>query len=253
MKKLAFLFVLLCSAFSVAQAGNSLPVDPFNSPQWGVMQKHFLADDGIVFDDKVKVFGPEFAEDSLNVPISFDASELKNIKEIIVFADLNPIPLVLRYEPGELSPYLAFRIKLEQSSPVRVAVKTTDNTWHVGGVWVDAAGGGCVAPSHGTTSGDWTSSLGKVSAKIWKRSDAPNRMRFRIMHPMDTGLAAGIPRFHIENMTLRNKEGKELAKIELFEPISENPMLSLAVDDYEQLNVDGRDNNGNLFKAVMKQ
>ncbi len=252
MKLMPLYFVLLITSITVVHAENFSPTDPFDSPQWSLMQELFLEGDGVVFDDKVKVFGPEYAEDSLNVPISFDAIEFEDIKEVVVFADLNPIPLILRYQPGELTPYLAFRIKLQQSSPVRAAVKTSDNIWHVGGVWVDTAGGGCTLPSNGTSTGDWTTTLGKVSAKIWKRSDAPNRMRFRIMHPMDTGLAAGIPRFHIEKMTLRNKQGKELAKLELFEPISENPMLSLAVDDYEQLNVDGRDNNGNLFNAVMK-
>lgn len=240
-------------ATSAAYANQSSVVDPFDSPQWPLMQKYFLVGNGVVFDDKVKVYGPEFAEDSLNVPISFDALAIDNIEEIVVFADLNPIPLILRYEPGKLSPYLAFRIKLQQASPVRVAVKTSDNIWHVGGVWVDSAGGGCTLPSNGTSTGDWTSTLGKVSAKIWKRPDAPNRLRFRIMHPMDTGLASGIPKFHIEKMTLRNKQGEKLAKLEMFEPISENPMLSLAVGDYEQLKVDGHDNNGNLFNAVIQE
>lgn len=253
MKTLFLSITIIISLISVASAAentaNKEAVDPLNSPQWGVMHKEFLNSETVVFDDRVKVYAPEFAEDSMNVPVSFDAGDLKGIKEVVVIADLNPIPLVLRYFPDELSPYLAFRIKLQQGSPVRAAVKTSDNIWHVGGTWVDAAGGGCTLPSIGTSSGDWSSTLGQVSANIWKRKNSSNRFRIRIMHPMDTGLAPGIPKFHIEKMTLSNKEGKKLARLEVYEPISENPMLSLGVDDYEFLKIDGRDNNGNIVSA----
>lgn len=239
---------------SMAQATEVKVIDPLNSPQWGVMHHLFLNDETVIFDDKVKIFAPEIAEDSMNVPVSFDASELKDIQEIVVIADLNPIPLVLRYYPEKISPYLAFRIKLQQGSPVRAAVKTADNVWHIGSTWVETAGGGCTLPSVGTSSGDWSSTLGEVSARIWPRSDdIPNRLRIKIMHPMDTGLAPGIPKFHIEKMTLSDKQGKQLARLEVFEPISENPMLSLGVDKYEYLKINGRDNNGNIINAEVTQ
>ena len=245
------LFICLTSVVGATESTVSTKevIDPLNSPQWGVMHKQFLNGETVVFDDKVKVYAPEFAEDSMNVPISFDAGDLTDIKEVVVIADLNPIPLVLKYFPDKLSPYLAFRIKLQQGSPVRAAVKTSDNIWHVGGTWVDAAGGGCTLPSIGTSSGDWSSTLGEVSANIWKRKNSSNRFRIRVMHPMDTGLAPGIPKFHIENMTLSDKSGNKLAHLEVYEPISENPMLSLGIDKHEYLKINGRDNNGNIVNA----
>ena len=247
------LFGLIVFFFTVAtplSAAETKVVDPLDSPQWTVMHHLYLNDEAVIFDDKVKIYAPEFAEDSMNVPVSFDASALKDIQEIVVIADLNPIPLVLRYFPQEISPYLAFRIKLQQGSPVRAAVKTGDNIWHVGSTWVDASGGGCTLPSVGTSTGDWSSTLGHVSAKIWERGgDIPNRLRIRVMHPMDTGLAPGIPKFHIEKMTISDKQGKQLARLEVYEPISENPMLSLGVDKYEYLKINGRDNNGNIINA----
>ena len=250
MKILFIIFAIAISLTSSVYAVDIEMPDPLNSPQWGVMHKLYLNSESVIFDDRVKIYAPETAEDSMNVPVSFDAGELENIVEIVVIADLNPIPLVLRYFPGEIAPYLAFRIKLQQGSPVRAAVKTSDNIWHVGSTWVDAAGGGCTLPSIGTSTGDWTSTLGKVSANIWKRSDdTPNRLRIKIMHPMDTGLAPGIPRFHIEDMVLTDKQGKQLARLEVYEPISENPMLSLGVDKHEYLKIDGRDNNGNIIQA----
>lgn len=250
MKFYCILWSIAASLTAPVFAVDKQSPDPLDSPQWGVMHKLYLNSEPVVFDDRVKIFAPEVAEDSMNVPVSFDAGALEGIQEIVVIADLNPIPLVLRYYPEEIAPYLAFRIKLQQGSPVRAAVKTRDNVWHVGSTWVDAAGGGCTLPSVGTSSGDWTSTLGKVSANIWKRGEqSPNRLRIKVMHPMDTGLAPGIPRFHIENMTLTDRQGKQLARLEVYEPISENPMLSLGVDKHEYLKIDGRDNNGNLIHA----
>jgi sulfur-oxidizing protein SoxY len=244
----ACLMVSILISFNVlAKSSEEIVVDPLNSPQWEVMHQRFLKGERFVFDDAVKVYAPEFAEDSMNVPVSFDASTLKGVKEVVVMADLNPIPLVLRYHPEKLKPYLAFRIKLQQGSPVRAAVKTSDNIWHVGGTWVDASGGGCTVPSVGTATGDWTTTLGKATANIWERESGANRFRIKIMHPMDTGLSPGIPRFHIEKMTLSDKDGNQLARLEVYEPISENPMLSLGVDKHKYLKINGRDNNGNII------
>ena len=139
-------------------------------------------------------------------------------------------------------------MKLQQGSPVRVAVKTADGLWHVGGTYVEAAGGGCTLPSLGTSSGDWSKTLGQVSANVWKHPDN-NRLRIRVMHPMDTGLASGIPTFHIENLNVKDAQGQVLAELDLYEPISENPMLSLDVGKNTTFTLEGRDNNGNKIAA----
>lgn len=226
----------------------SSSIDPLDSPQWSAMHERFLKNEAVVFDDKVQVFAPKSAEDSLNVPVSFKIKGIEKVEQVVVLADLNPLPEVLRFYPDKVSPSLAFRIKLQQGSPVRVAAKDSEGVWHVGGVWVDAAGGGCTLPSHGTSSGDWSSTLGQVSAQLWKRENN-NRLRVKLMHPMDTGLASGIPRFHIEQMAFKDKDGNVIARLETFEPISENPMLSLDIGDYEKVTLSGRDNNGNEINA----
>lgn len=240
----------LCSLLFYLSSGiaTSSSVDPLNSPQWSAMHERFLKNEPVVFDEKVKVFAPKSAEDSLNVPVSFKVSGIEPVQEVIVLADLNPLPQVLRFYPEKISPSLAFRIKLQQGSPVRVAAKDSKGVWHVGGVWVDAAGGGCTLPSNGSASGDWSSTLGQVSAQLWKRNNN-NRLRVRLMHPMDTGLASGVPRFHIEEMAFKDKEGNTLARLKTYEPISENPMLSLDIGEYEMVYLSGRDNNGNEIDA----
>lgn len=248
-KVITILFLLSPLAWGV----ETMTIDPMHSPHWSAMHERFLNNGTVVFDEKVEVFAPEKAEDSLNVPVSFKAEALDAVEELVVFADFNPIPLVLKFRPGELQPNLSFRMKLQQGTPVRVAARTSDDIWHVGTVWIDAAGGGCTLPSVGISSGNWTETLGRVDANVWERS-GNNRLRMRIMHPMDTGLAAGIPKFHIENLFIRDANSQSvLAELDLYEPISENPMLSLDVGRYSQFSVKGRDNNGNKIEAIISQ
>lgn len=249
---------LLCLGFMSllfpALAANPLPVDPLNSPSWGTMAKQLLGNDPIVFDDRVNVLAPASAEDSMNVPVSVSVKGLDHIEQILVFSDLNPIPKILVFRPIKSDAYLAFRFKVQQSTPIRAAVQTTDKVWHVGGRWIDAAGGGCTSPSVGMTSGNWTNTLGQVSAKRWlDPSTHSERVRMKIMHPMDTGLAPGIPAFHITNLDLLDQKTQPIAQLELFEPVSENPVLSFDIHRPQASNspilISGRDNNGNRFHA----
>ena len=227
-------------------------VDPLDSPRWEDMRKTFFSDAKVVFDERVKVNGPAVAEDSLNVPVNVDASTLPGVEELIVFADFNPIVKALRFEPGAAQPRLGFRIKLQQSSPVRAAARTADGVWHVGGAWVTATGGGCTLPSVGSGSPEWQERLNEVNGKLWPRVDGGERLRMRIIHPMDTGLAAGIPAFHIEDIVITDAEGRTLSRIQPLEPVSENPSFTLdlrAAAPGARLHVAGRDNNGNRIDA----
>ena len=115
--------------------------DPLNSPSWNEMHKIILNAEPVIFDDRIEVSIPSFAEDPTNVPITIKVKDIKKIEEIIVFADLNPIQKVLSFKPFNIKPSLSFRIKVEQSTPVRAGVKTSDGIWHVGGRWLEAAGG----------------------------------------------------------------------------------------------------------------
>ncbi|HNC68630.1 MAG TPA: quinoprotein dehydrogenase-associated SoxYZ-like carrier, partial [Thauera aminoaromatica] len=226
--------------------------DPLDSPRWEDMRKSFFADVTVVFDERVKVSGPAVAEDSLNVPVNVDASALPGVEELIVFADFNPIVKALRFEPGAAQPRLGFRIKLQQSSPVRAAARTADGVWHVGGAWITATGGGCTLPSVGSGSPEWQERLNEVNGKLWPRVDGGERLRMRIIHPMDTGLAAGIPAFHIEDIVIADAEGRTLSRIQPLEPVSENPSFTLdlrAAAPGARLHVAGRDNNGNRIDA----
>ena len=184
-----------------------------------------------MFDERVRVVAPASAEDALNVPVMVDASSLDaqdKVEEIVVFADMNPIPRILNYRPTGAKPLIGLRLKLQQATPIRAAARTRDGVWHVGGVFVDAAGGGCTSPALAHGDPDWESHLGEVQARAWApAADGAVRLRFRVRHPMDTGLAPGIPAFYLETLAIHDAQGRELGRIDTFEPVSENPVFTL--------------------------
>ncbi|MBK8918527.1 MAG: quinoprotein dehydrogenase-associated SoxYZ-like carrier [Betaproteobacteria bacterium] len=223
--------------------------DPLESARWGDMRRAFFADQPVVFDARVKVVAPLDAENPMQVPVTVDAAELSDAREVFVFADFNPIIQVLRFYPERASAYLGFRIKLQQSSPVRAAVRTGDGVWHVGGTWVNTVGGGCTAPSAAATSPEWQRRLNEVSGRQWSEGPLAGRVRMRIVHPMDTGLVAGIPAFFLDELEFLSAEGVLLMRVQPFEPVSENPVFTLQQGAPGRVRTMGRDNNGNRFEA----
>lgn len=240
--------LLLCTN---ALGANS--ADPLDSPSWPDVRRKLVGDAPVDFDPRVKVVAPANAEDSMNVPVTVAIEGLADVRRVLVVADLNPILRVLEFEPLDAVPRLSFRIKLQQGSPVRALAQTADGVWHVGGVWVDAGGGGCTAPSVGSSKANWADTLGEVDARWWQR-EGRQRLKFRIMHPMDTGLAPGIPAFYIEQLVLRDANGRDWARLRTFEPLSENPLFSLEFDrPTPPLQLIGVDNNGNRIAAEVSR
>lgn len=229
--------------------------DPLDSPSWDFMHSFVLSGEEYVFDDKVVVSIPELAEDPMNVPVSVNVEGLTGIQEIVVFADLNPIQKILRFEPLHIKPRVSFRFKVERSTPVRAAVKTSDGIWHVGGKWLQAAGGGCTAPSYSRADGSWFETLMDTSSRSWFKGEDVKRIRFRVMHPMDTGLADGIPVFHIQNLKIVDSTKKTLANLILHEPVGENPVFTfdLTSDSSLPILISGNDNNGNLLDVRIEK
>lgn len=243
------LFAVL-GLFSVSASAKNIPPDPLESVQWEVMYQAFFKDKPVVFDERVKVLMPDSAENSLEVPVFADVSAIQDVKQILVFADLNPIPKIVEYFPGKKAkPTLGFRFKVQQATPVRVAA-LSNGTWHVGGKWVDAAGGGCTLPSIASGEQAWATRLGEMHGQAMTSKDS-QRVRFSVLHPMDTGLAPGIPAFFINQVSINNADNEEIARIKPYEPISENPVFTIDIINRDTIRVDGRDNNGNRFAATL--
>ncbi len=256
---LAFLMLMSLSTISSAD-------DSTNSVMWDYTRKLFLGDAAYQFDDRIRVELPIFAEDSMQVPLLVDASALgQEVVQIIAWADYNPIQHIFTYhpEPG-IVPLVALPFKVQQSTPVRAAVQLASGEWRVGTGFVDAAGGGCTLPSMTRMEDDWLSRLGDISAGRFERPSlhtqeptqeptqaSIERYRFRVMHPMDSGLVANIPSFYLEQLELRGDENEVLIRMSLSPAVSENPLITF------DSHLSGgaytlwlRDNDGNEFRQV---
>ena len=56
----------------------------------------------------------------------------KNAKQMILFADLNPIPVIVDMKLNELLPLISLNIKVAQETPIRALVLDDENIWHIG-------------------------------------------------------------------------------------------------------------------------
>ena len=233
--------------------------DPLGSMQWPGLRDEFMGKEPMAFSQAVSVTGPAFADDAMNVPLLVDARQLRQegggIQMIRVVVDRNPVRHVLDFEPHKALPMLAFRIRMEQASPVRAMVKTRDGRWHVGSTWVQAAGGGCTVPGATRADGSWSRTLNQVQTRMFSNVvEGSKRLRVRIMHPMDTGLVAGTPAFYIEDLQMVDGEGEVWWRLSPHEPVSENPIITfeLPMQLPPGLRLVGRDNNGNAIDAEVR-
>jgi len=237
--------------FITPAAANEVPADPLESVMWESMVERFFSDGKVVLDQRVRVLTPASAEDQFHVPITIDARGLQDVVEITAVADLNPIPQILTMRPIHAQPFIGFRVKLQQTSPIHVGVKTADGIWHVNGTIVDAAGGGCTAPAMAHSESNWMDTLGITRAVARREDENTARLTFKMKHPMDTGLASGIPVFYMSEMRVKAEDGTALADLKLFEPVSENPTLTLKPlvgETDATLLVQARDTEGHEFE-----
>jgi sulfur-oxidizing protein SoxY len=242
----------LTIACAAPPAWGAADVDPAGSPLWPAIHHAFLHDAPATFDNRIKVTGPAFAEDAMQVPIAFDASALGKVERIVVAVDRNPIRKVLEFEPKTVRPALSFRFKLQEASPVRIAARTPDGNWHVATLVVGATGGGCTLPGATRKNDTWATTLNRVESRVFPGfNGAGSRIRLRVMHPMDTGLVAGVPSFHIERLELLDGRRQPMLRLALYEPVAENPIFSFDLDGPagRGISVVGVDNNGNRIHA----
>ncbi len=92
--------------------------------------------------------------------------------------------------------------------------------------------------------------LGKTRARVVRGQGEEARITLRIRHPMDTGLADGIPVFYLHDLAISTAEGQAVASLEAYEPVSENPTFTFKAKlagGETALAVSGRDTEGNRY------
>jgi sulfur-oxidizing protein SoxY len=233
-----------------APAQAALPVDPLGSPMWQRLGKSLFGDAPVRFDPRVRVIFPGIAENQRQFPVAIDARGIAGVKRILLFADLNPIPLAVDYTLVAAQPYFSTRIKLDQRTPVRGAVQLADGSWLVSGGWIDAAGGGCSLPPISRVKGDWAQHLGEVRG-VARRVAGATRVRLAFRHPMDTGLIGNIPTYNLEEVVLTGAEGSRFGDLRIEASVAEDPEFALIVDALpgEEIAMAGRDTNGIDYAA----
>ncbi len=250
--KILSLALLAAPAAALANPLAETPVDPLESPMWDYHARKIFAGAPFVFDDRVKVSLPMLAENQHVMPVTVDARGLGEVTRIVIFADLNPIPIAVEYTLMDAQAFVSTRIKLDQRTPVRAAVLTADGVWHVAGEWVDAAGGGCSASPLSRVRGDWADTLGDMRGAVWSNAEA-TRVRMSFRHPMDTGLVENIAVYNIEQLTVSDAAGNPLARMVVHASVSEDPSFTVMVAPRVagDLRVTARDTAGLEFGGVL--
>lgn len=237
-----------------AYGGGAAPLagkgeDPFDSGMWDLHRAEYLGDPaGWQADRGMRVLAPRAAEDPAHVPVIVDATDVQGrVQRIVVTIDYSPLPLVLVFHPGRAQPVLGFGVKYEIAGPIRATALADGVPARMGGAFVDAMGGGCTAPAAAHARPDWQEDFGQMRGRLWP---ATGRLRVSIRHPMDTGLADGIPAHHLTGLRLLDGQGDLIASVDLHEPIEENPALTFALPPdlaAGPVRIEARDTNGYRF------
>ena len=233
----------------LAALGGGLTPPDLDRGMWDLHRADLLgAPDAWRSDPGLRLLAPANAEDARHVPILADAAGLGPVDRMVVTIDYSPFPLALVFHPGRTLPLLGFGVKYEIAGPIRASARTGAE-WIMGGAFIDAMGGGCSAPAVTHARPDWQDGFGEMRARLWPDT---GRLRVGIRHPMDTGLADGIPAHHLTDLTLTDAQGGEIARLEIHEPLEENPVLTFLLPrDLAQgpVGITARDTSGFRFSG----
>ena len=180
---------------------------------------------------------------------------LKDTKKIFIIVDNNHIQLVTKIFPNKPLKSVGFNIRMEQDSFVRAAILDEQNIWNISSKKVIVKSpGGCSLPACDPTKEICApSKLGKIVMHKYKRSSGDWRLKFKINHPMDTGLVIDtnsgniIPEYHVNWLYFENDK-EELAKAQTYGALSADPTFILDFyDDFLEPKVKATDTKGKAF------
>mgnify|MGYP001265314198 CR=1 FL=1 len=232
-------------------------VDPLNSVNWLDLKEAYLGEGAAEFDPRITLMLPPEIENSHEVPLTVMIPRtLGHIREIVILAENNPIQQVLRLYPHRPVHSLSLTMRLETSTPVRAAALLENGTWLVGSQHANVlTPGGCSAPG-GNAGGEGNEELGQIALKkfddggIYKN----DRLKFRIKHPMDTGLvtdASGetVPAYYIDRISVHDQSGL-LIQFDTQAAMSADPVVTIDVPELKQnLRITASDSMGLEFDS----
>ena len=247
----AALPMLVFAAPAAAGAG----ADPLATPAWEDVRDEFFGAEALVFDDAVAPIMPARVEDGFDVPLAVQLPPtLGSVREVLVIAENNPIRHVARLIPHRPLKAVGLKIRLETSTAVRAAALAEDGLWHVGSTWVDVlTPGGCSSPAP-LDGPEQSSRIGEIAVRTYDREDGASRLKFRIVHPMDTGFAmtaAGdaIPAWFVETIEVADERGTVLELITRA-AMAPDPIFTVDLPELRRdVHIAARDSEGLYFEA----
>jgi len=254
--KFIIFFNLLFLVFIIVNISPLYSNEKYDDNFIAIKNIHIGKDSNFLDDPAIRIIIQEEVEEAHEVSMVVKVpNHLKNTKNLLILVDNNPIQLVTKIFPSKAIKSVGFNIRMEQDSYVRAALLSKDNIWHVSSKKVIVKSpGGCSLPSCDPTKEICElNDLGKIVMQKYKRSSGNWRLKFKINHPMDTGLVTDpssgkiVPEYYINWVHFSDKSG-ELAKAQTFGALSADPTLILDFyDNIEKPHVKATDTKGKEF------
>lgn len=225
--------VLALAALSALGGTSAFAAPSASGGAWDLLRAHYYANRefGEVDEGFMHVEAPNSTPDPAATPVSlhFGSDARGKIKQVRLFIDNNPSPVVATLDVGAGQPIseIDFRVRVDRATAVRAVAETTDGKLEMRSAWVRAEGG-CSAPPAG-------SGEGKIGDVRFRSADDGKSLRVGIRHPnysgfqIDAKTGDPIPPHYVAHVKL-TAGGKPLVEIESGISISENPTFRIVSD-----------------------
>jgi sulfur-oxidizing protein SoxY len=225
LRLLAAVVALVASAGALAEDAPAASVGA-----WQFLRPQFYGERtfGEVDETFMHVDAPGATPDPAATPVAlhFGPDALGKIREVRLFIDNNPLPVVATLDFGAGQPIeeIDFRVRVDRATSVRAVAETTDGKLEMRSAWVRAEGG-CSAPP--SASGE-----GKIGDVRFRPSPDGKSLQVSIRHPNYSGFQIDpvsgdpIPQHYVSHVRL-TAGGKPLLDIDSGVSISENPTFRI--------------------------
>ncbi len=245
-------YLTFCSLFFSSANSN----EPYGNDFLLIKEQYLGKNEKFLDNSKIKIIIQDEVDEAHEVSMVVKIpNNLKNTRKIFILVDNNPIQLVTKIFPQKPLKSVGFNIRMEQDSYVRAVILDQNNVWNIASKKVSVKSpGGCSLPACDPTKEVCEpSKLGEIVMHKYKRSSGNWRLKFKINHPMDTGLVTDpnsgklIPEYHVDWIYFQNSKG-ELAKAQTFGALSANPTFILDFyEDFMEPDVKATDTKGKFF------
>lgn len=266
----ALLLALVLVPFGVAAYAAEDDEAP-EPPGWDAIRKEYYDGKTIIENKQIIVEAPDKAEDASVVPVTIyiNAEAGENIKNLRVFIDNNPMPMVGTFSFGRAaalgSKTISTRVRFDSFSYIRAIAETEDGKVYMGTHFVQAAGG-CSSPAikdaQAAAAGAGEMHIKKVSKQEKFASSKHQSMvtaegQVMLKHPnysgmqMDPVTGQYIPAKYVKTIDV-SRSGELVFHVEAGISLSTNPNIRFTYGsiDGESLEAKAEDSDGASFNAV---